>query len=199
MSLPTTGYTSDTASRTIKGAGVLFAGFEYDTTSSKYTYDRMLGATTGGTSLALETTLEQPQIDGLRAKAKGLDRIEEATASMTANLLESTLENLQMMILGETKKASDHDSIKDNTDYIRPVAIIGDGHYIENLALVTEISATKRLVVLFDYAIVSEGLNVEFSNEDDISFEVKFEGRTGDDLETLQSGSLPVSIFEIEV
>lgn len=193
--LPTTSYTGD-SSNFVVGAGAVVYGFEYDKTAGAYTYEGTFGATSGGSTVSLTTTLYQLEIDGLLTAPVGADMIEEAEGTMELNLMEATYDNLRRALIAEERTASNVKYLKDGTKYIRPVGRIQEQHYIEGLALITPLSDGSMLVVRFDYAIATEGLEFNPQQQETNVFTVTLGARTS--TENLIDASLPVSIFKVD-
>lgn len=161
-----------------------------------YDYEGTFGATSGGTSVSLNTTLFQLEIDGLLTAPVGGDMIEEAEGTMELNLMEATLENLRMALIAEERTAKNVGYLKDGTKYVRPVGRIQQQHYIEGLALLTPLADGSVLVVRFDYAIATEGLEFNPQQKETNTMTVTLSARTSP--ENLTDASLPVSIFKVE-
>lgn len=193
--LPTTSYTGNNKNFMV-GAGAVVYGFKYDKQSNAYDYEGSFGATSGGTSISLNTTLYQFEIDGLLTAPVGADMIEEAEGTMELNLMEATYENLRRALIAEERTANGVSYLKDGQKYVRPVGRIQEQHYIEGLAHITPLSDGSMLVVRFDYAIASEGLEFSPQQNDTNTFTVTLAARTSPD--NLLDASLPVSIFRID-
>lgn len=195
--LPTTPFNLDSNANFIVGPGVLVTGFEWDTDKGAYTYDRTLGATTGGTQVALVTTLRSPEIDGLLTAPVGLDQIEETEGTMTLNLMEATKENLSMALIADELIADEGQlGLKPGQEYVRPTSRIQEKHYIKNFALLVPKSDDSVLVIRFDYAISEEGLETEPQQGEDNTMSVVMSARTNP--ENLLHAGLPVTVFEVE-
>lgn len=118
--------------------------------------ERLLGATRGGNSFAIEQEIYEPEIDGSPGPLKGTRRIIEVRPRLTANLIEVTRENILLALAGADstpvpdETAATHDSIT------RTRNIIG-ADYIKNIALVGTISGSDEPIII----IVKNALNTE--------------------------------------
>ncbi len=74
-------------------AGAVYLGFK--TVANPGT---LLGATRGGNTFELARTIRRMEADGARGPVKGLRRVEEVVATIKANMMELTAENLRLAI-----------------------------------------------------------------------------------------------------
>ena len=95
MTVAKHGVTTDSPDRILIDAGAIYLGF-IDATST----GTLLGATRGGNSFELARTIRRMEVDGAKGPVKGLRRIEEVVATIRANMLELTAENLRRAIAG---------------------------------------------------------------------------------------------------
>lgn len=190
--LPRTSYTSDSSSNFQVGAGALVYDFSY--TEGEGWDFKEFGATSGGSTISLTTTLRQMEIDGILSTPVGADMIEASEATIQANLLEHTLENYAMAVIGRVEEGgSQYGPV--GTKYVRTVSNIGTEDYVKDLAHISPLSDGGFLVVKFDYAIVTEGAEINPQDGADNLLTVTFSGRTGP--ENLQDAGLPVTIIRI--
>lgn len=89
------GVSTDSADRLLIDAGAIY--FNFIDADSPGT---LLGATRGGNSFELARTIRRMEADGAKGPVKGLRRIEEVVATIKANMLELTAENLRRAIAG---------------------------------------------------------------------------------------------------
>lgn len=184
VNLPRTGYNNQSPQNFIVGAGAVV----YDFDITDYTY-KTLGATSGGTQVNLTTTLTQLEIDGILSTPVGGDIIESAEGTMEVNLMEFSLENIALALNGEV--------IDDgNGQYVRPKPQLGVDDYIRNLAYLSPLGDGKVLAVIFDYAIVTEGLEFNPQDSEANTMTATFAARTSPD--NLDDASLPVTVRVLE-
>lgn len=192
--LPTTSYTGESSKSFVVGAGALVTDLSYDKESKEYSYKK-LGATSGGSTISLKTTTRQMEIDGILSTPVGADMIETSEATIQANLLEHTLENYAMAVIGEEKSDTEGKYGETGTKIVRPVARIRQKHYIKDLAHISPLSDGGFLIVKFDYAIVTEGAESNPQDGADNLLNVTFSARTSPD--NLQDAALPVTIIRV--
>lgn len=89
------GVSTDSPDRLLIDAGAVYFNF-YDADNP----GTLLGATRGGNSFELARTIRRIEADGAKGPVKGLRRIEEVVATIKANMLELTAENLRRAIAG---------------------------------------------------------------------------------------------------
>jgi len=95
MTVSKHGVSTDSPDRILIDSGALY--FDFIDADSPGT---LLGATRGGNSFELARTIRRMEADGARGPVKGLRRIEEVVATIKANMLELTAENLRRAIAG---------------------------------------------------------------------------------------------------
>ena len=95
MTVAKHGVTTDSPDRILIDAGAIYLGF-LDATSP----GTLLGATRGGNTFELARTIRRMEVDGAKGPVKGFRRIEEVVATIRANMLELTAENLRRAIAG---------------------------------------------------------------------------------------------------
>lgn len=183
------GITANTPGSILLGAGTYHKNLEYDTTDG-WTGD-CIGATSGGGKVTIAGEYTDIELDGALVKVKGLTLKQGGTASMEVNFVEISTEMLKMTTLFEegTTDATGFTMLKDK-------ARISEGDYIENFGFVgTTADGTKQIVVIFDYAICTSGLELEGKNKENVVVKATLEacaaiGEDNTDLDTL-----PVRIY----
>lgn len=178
--LPRTGFSSTSPQNFVVGAGSVV----YDFDISTYEYKK-LGATSGGTQISLTTTLTQLEIDGILSTPVGGDVIESSEGTMEVNLTEFSLDNFALALNG--KVLTD-----DNGKYVRSKPQLEEQDYIKNLAYISPLGSGKALVIIFDYAIVTEGASLNPQDSETNTLTVTFSARTAPG--NLEDASLPVTV-----
>ena len=145
------GVSEDTPKSIMLGAGTLYKNLEYSTESSKWT-GTILGATSGGTKLSITPEITDIEVDGVLVKAKGLRQKTGETAQIETNMVEITKEYLQSTVIGEAGTSEDS-----RFDVIESKELIDDDDYIKNFAYVGFRTDGSPIVIIFDYAICTEG------------------------------------------
>lgn len=194
QNLPKTGYNDDSSQNFVVGAGIVVHDFTFDSGSNEYKWEEF-GATTGGNSLKLNTTLRQMEIDGILSTPMGADMIEETEGTIELNLLEHTLENIRKVLLADEVVSDGNDGFETGTAYVRPTDVVQNKHYLKDFAHISPLSNGDSLVIKFDYAICTEGLEMEPQDGEDNAMSATFAART--DPANLDRMGLPVKIARI--
>lgn len=163
------GLRTETVDYFIVDAGAVYLNYELPT-------ERLLGATRGGNSFAIEQDVREIEMDGAPGPVKGARRIIEVRPRLTTNLLEISRENLLMAIPGATstptpdETAATHDTITRNRN------IIGTD-YIENVALVGTVSGSDEpIIIIVENALQDENFEIGTEDRDESVLEVQFTG-----------------------
>ena len=163
------GITTETAKRLLVDAGAIYINYGE-------TDERLLGATNDGNTFTIEQDIREVEVDGARGPVKGLRRIIEVRAQIVANLLEMTADNLQLALAGSTKADYPDDGTKEYDSITRKTAI-GEDAYIDNVALVGEISGSKKPVIcMVKNALSDENLSIETVDKDEAGLQITFTG-----------------------
>lgn len=194
--LPKTGYTKDTPKSFLLNAGAWVKNLQWikgvGEAAGKWSYD-LIGATSDGSKINLAYTYRQVQVDGVFTTPVGADMIDEATATAEINLIEFTLSNLKMMLLA-TNETSTGEDYPEGYEIVTPGSQVKLEHYVENMAYVGTISGSdKPVIIIFDHAICTSGLEVEPKDKSEAVYPVTFEARTGAD--NIEQMGLPVKIL----
>ncbi len=180
MALAKTGITEATPKNIVFGAGTIYRDLKFET--SKFT-GTIIGATQGGSKFTITPEITDIEADGALVKTKGLTVKTGETATMEVNFLEVTPEILEMTSLGKENSSS---SATGFTEIISK-ANIEAGDYVAGLAFVGRTLDGREIIVLFDNALCTSGLELEGKNKENGVVKATFEcyaDLTGD-LETL--------------
>ena len=131
----------------------------------------VIGATSGGTKLSIKPEFKDIEVDGAIVKVKGLAVKIGETATMESNLIELTTSMLKSAVVGQKATTS----AATGYDEIVSVDKIKEGDYIENLGYVGETLEGKKVIVIFDNALCTSGLEVEGKNKEATVVKVTFE------------------------
>ena len=133
----------------------------------------LLGATKGGNVFELARTIRDIRPDGASGPVKGFRRIEEVVASLTANLLEITEDNLLKAIAGSSATA-----------HVITGAEIDDADFIGKVALVGTVTGfdgtTKPIICILMNALVDNVMSLGLSPKDEAVLAVKFTAHYAD-------------------
>lgn len=128
----------------------------------------VIGATSGGTKLSIKPEFSDIEVDGATVKVKGLAVKTGETATFETNIIEATPEMLQMMVVGSSIASSNYTEIVSAQK-------ISEGDYIKNLGFVGKTLDGKNIVVIFDYALCTSGLEIEGKNKEATVIKATFE------------------------
>lgn len=156
----THGITPETVKNMIFDAGAIYANYgEVD--------ERLVGATSGGTTFTVEREVKEIEIDGARGKVKGARRIISENASLSINLLEMSAANFKLALTAADMTDVMNGEVK-VADKIKPRGKILDSDYLTNIALVTTVSGTDQpCVVILKNALADDELELELEDQEE--------------------------------
>lgn len=156
------GVTANTPKNIMLNAGTLYRNFVYDDASStnKWSGD-VIGATSGGTKLTIAPEILDIEVDGVLVKTKGLTQKTGETATMETNMIELTKDFIKSTVI-----AGEGNSEDTRFDVLESKAHIEDTDYIENFAYVGFMSDGTPIIVKFDYALCTSGIELEGKNKE---------------------------------
>jgi hypothetical protein len=179
------GISANTPGNILLGAGTYHKNLKFAT--GGWTGD-CIGATTGGGKVAIAGELVDIDLDGALVKVKGLTMKQGGTASMEINFVE-----LSVDMLKTTTLFGEDNSDADGYTMLRDKARIEEGDYLENFGFVgMTADGTKQIIVIFDYALCTSGLELEGKNKENSVIKATLEACAAidGDLDTL-----PVRIY----
>ena len=192
----TTGITTDSVKSFIIDAGAVYVNYGE-------TDERLLGATTGGSTFTIETEIRDMEIDGVRAPVRGTRRITMETAKITVRLLEMTSENLLIALTGATvadwnqggtvdaQNPATHDSITRNRS-------LRETDHIKNIAVIGKVNGSDEVFIGIIYnALTAGGLEFSMEDESESVLEAEFTGFI--DASMINDDGTFVSPWEIRV
>lgn len=172
-----TGITKETLHRFILDAGAVFLNWGEED-------QRLLGATRGGSTYAVEQEIKETEIDGARGQVAGTRRVITVTPRLTVNLLEFTAENLQLALAGATAEDATktgeepgaegdgtHKKISRTSNRTIPV----DDH-IKNIAIAAETSGGKEGIFIIKNGLADGNLELAFEDKNESVMETQFTG-----------------------
>lgn len=101
-------------------------------------------------------------VDGALVKVKGLTVKTGETATLEINPIELKPEILNMAVIGDEKKSTTATGYKEMTSR----AIINEGDYVEKLGYVGKTIEGNPIIIIFDYALCTSGLELEGKNKE---------------------------------
>lgn len=165
------GITDKTPKNIVFGAGTIHKGLKYDALSKKWNFTESLaGATSGGTKLSIKPELKDIEVDGALVKMKDLAVKTGEAAQIDTNMVELTPDTIKMAIVGQNGT-----STAEGYDVIESKARIEKGDYIENFGYVGRFLDGRPVIVIFDYALCTSGLEIEGKNKENGTFALTVE------------------------
>jgi hypothetical protein len=183
------GITANTPGAILLGAGTYHKDLKFE--GNKWS-GTCIGATSGGGKVTITSELTDIEVDGALVKVKGLTVKQGGTASMEINFVE-----LSTDMLKTTTLFVEGESEADGFTMLKDKAHITEGDYLENFGFVgMTADGSKQIVVIFDYAICTSGLELEAKNKENSVIKATLEACAAidGDLDTL-----PVRIYYPEV
>lgn len=168
--LKSSGITADTPKNIMLGAGTIHKGFTL--TDGKWNFEEsLIGATSGGSKFSIVPEFMDIEVDGALVKVKGLQQKVGETATMEVNFVEMTPELLKMCVVGDVAASKDYEGYTEITSRAR----IQESDYIDNLAYVGKKTDGTPIIIIFEQAICTSGLEVEGKNKEAGVFAGTFE------------------------
>ena len=183
------GISASTPGSILLGAGTFHKDLKFE--NGKWT-GTCVGATSGGGKVSVTGEFVNIELDGALVKVKGLTVKQGGTASMEVNFVELSVDTLKTVALLEegTSDAEGFTMLQDK-------AHISEGDYLENFGFVgMTADGSKQIVVIFDYALCTSGLELEGKNKENSVIKATLEAHAdiAGDLDRL-----PVRIYYPEV
>lgn len=168
--LKSSGITAKTPENIMLGAGTIHKGLAL--ADGKWNFEEsLIGATSGGSKFSIIPEYTPIEVDGALVKVKGLTVKTGETATMEVNFLEMTPELLKMCVVGDVKASTDYEGYTE----IKSRARVEEGDYIENLAYVGKKTDGTPIIIIFEQALCTSGLEVEGKNKEAGVFKGVFE------------------------
>lgn len=179
------GITSTTPSSILMGAGTFHKNLMFE--GGKWSGE-CIGATSGGGKVSIKGELSDIELDGALVKVKGLTLKQGGSASMEFSFVELTTD-----ILKTTALLEEGESEADGFTLLKDKRQISEGDYLENFGFVgLTADGSKQLIIIFDYALCTSGLEVEGKNKENSVIKATLEAYASidSDLDTL-----PIRIY----
>lgn len=155
------GITENTPKTVMLGAGTIHKGLQFSTNAWNFS-ESLICATSGGSKLSIKPEFYDVPVDGALVKVKGLTVKVGETATLEINPIELTPEILKMAVIGDeaiSSTATGYSEIKSRT-------IVNEGDYVENLGYVGKTIEGKPIIIIFDNALCTSGLELEGKNKE---------------------------------
>lgn len=160
------GITEKTPKTVMLGAGTIHKGLKFTAGSGgagTWNFEEsLICATSGGSKLSITPEFYDVPVDGALVKVKGLTVKVGETATLEINPVELTPDVLKMAVIGDAKTSQ----TAGGYDEITSRAIISANDYIQNLGYVGKTIEGKPIIIIFDYALCTSGLELEGKNKE---------------------------------
>lgn len=135
----------------------------------------LLGATKGGAEVNLSETWRQIEVDGVRGKVKGFDRLESVEGSVKATLLEWSKENLELLF--PQVVASDVGTPTANYRKITGDTNLAPVYHDAIVIQGNRVDPAEPLFIVLKNAICSSKDAMSFQDKNEATIGVTFEAR----------------------
>lgn len=161
------GITQNTPKTIMLGAGTIHKGLEFtpgvgENPGSWNFESSLLCATSGGSKVTITPEFYDVPVDGALVKVKGLTVKVGETAKMEINPIELTPEILKMALIGDESVSTTATGYSEITSRAR----IAEGDYLENMGYVGKTIDGKPIIIVFDNALCTSGLELEGKNKE---------------------------------
>lgn len=124
--------------------------------------DSLICATSGGSKLSIVPEFYDVPVDGALVKVKGLTVKVGETATLEINPIELTGEILSMAVIANSVESS----IATGYTELTSRAVINEGDYLEHMGFVGKTIEGKPIIIIFDNALCTSGLELEGKNKE---------------------------------
>ena len=155
------GITANTPKTVMLGAGTIHRGLSFSGDAWNFK-ESLICATSGGSKLSIVPELYDIPVDGALVKVKGLTAKVGETATLEINPIEMKPEILKMALIGDEAESE----VATGYSEITSRAVIQEGDYLENMAYVGKTVEGTPIIILFDFALCTSGLNLEGKNKE---------------------------------
>lgn len=160
------GITENTPKTVMLGAGTIHKGLEFKTGSGStgaWNFEEsLICATSGGSKLSIVPEFYDVPVDGALVKVKGLTVKVGETATLEINPIELKPEILNMAVIGDEAASSTATGYTE----MKSRAVIKSGDYVANLGYVGKTIEGKPIIIIFDNALCTSGLELEGKNKE---------------------------------
>lgn len=184
MALAKHGISATTPSELMFKAATIYKNLKFDT---EWTGE-VLGATSGGSKFSLVEEFADAEVDGALVKVKGLKVKIGETGTLEMNVTEfkeNIIKEALHLVEDSAKKATGFKCYKTK-------ALVVDDDYLENVAVVGELTSGKNVIFILPNAFCTSGVEIEPKDKEQATFALTFEAHadiTGD------LDHLPVEIY----
>lgn len=170
------GITENTPKTVMLGAGTIHSGLQYtpgkDGAAGTWNATAsLICATSGGSKLSIVPEFYDVPVDGALVKVKGLTVKMGETATLEINPIELTPAILNMAVIGDAAASTTATGYTEMTSR----AVINEGDYVTNLGYVGKTVEGKPIIIIFDNALCTSGLEFEGKNKEAANPKFTFE------------------------
>lgn len=161
------GITENTPKTIMLGAGTIHKGLTFTAGESgaagSWNFNEsLICATSGGSKLSIVPEFYDVPVDGALVKVKGLTVKVGETATLEINPVELTGDILKMALIGDSAASTTATGYTEITS--RPT--INTGDYLTNMGYVGKTIEGKPIIIIFDNALCTSGLELEGKNKE---------------------------------
>ena len=161
------GITENTPKTVMLGAGTIHKGLTFTAgtggADGVWNFeDSLICATSGGSKLTIAPEFYDVPVDGALVKVKGLTVKVGETATLEINPVELKPEILKMALIGDEAASETAPGYNEITSRAR----INEGDYLENMGYVGKTIEGTPIIIVFDYALCTSGLELEGKNKE---------------------------------
>ena len=161
------GITENTPKTIMLGAGTIHKGLTFTAGKSgeagtwNFT-ESLICATSGGSKLSIVPEFYDVPVDGALVKVKGLTVKVGETATLEINPVELTGDILKMALIGDSAASTTATGYTEITSR----ATINAGDYLSKMGYVGKTIEGKPIIIIFDNALCTSGLELEGKNKE---------------------------------
>ena len=155
------GITERTPKTVMLGAGTIHKGLTF--TEGKWNFEEsLICATSGGSKLSIKPEFYDIPVDGALVKVKNLTAKVGETATLEINPIELTPDVVGMAVIADSNASTTAEGYTELTSR----AVINEGDYVAHLAYVGKTIEGKPIIIVFDNALCTSGLELEGKNKE---------------------------------
>lgn len=155
------GITGNTPKTIMLGAGTIHRGLKF--ADSKWNFEEsLICATSGGAKMSITPEFYDVPVDGALVKVKGLTVKTGETATFEVNPIELKPEIMKWALIADETTSTTATGYNEITSRAR----INEGDYLENMGYVGKTIEGTPIIILFDFALCTSGLELEGKNKE---------------------------------
>lgn len=155
------GITANTPKTVMLGAGTIHKGLTC--TDGVWNFEEsLICATSGGSKLSIVPEFYDVPVDGALVKVKGLTVKVGETATLEINPIEMKPDILKMAVIGDEAASDTATGYSELTSR----AIVNEGDYVTGLGYVGKTIEGKPIIIIFDNALCTSGLELKGKNKE---------------------------------